>query len=364
MGIIFGSVTESTEDFLVNVPTSTFASTSTIMECTLDFVNELNSEWSSLMESMLVKELTVLESTGSEMVYEANGAANFIEKIKEFFSNLWSKFTGIIKKWYEAVDDMLHDTANFIKKYKDDFIAGAKLIPSQGLTIKGYDFAGLKDASQNIKNADTAIDRNSTFERLLMVADATGTFTSDYAAAIKEIKDQQPEYESKIVKILGSPTGSVGKFNEEIKKFYYGAETKSIKSVNTTEMLNDVTTAQAAKKEVKAIYNEFKNGVNKQIKEVNSWKKGLDKSDDLISVKMALINSQLVSLRFNKTKTATTVGVILSAMGAKLRQDKETIKRVAGLATKASKITKPDTKAVGESSTSDFESEIFGSEDL
>lgn len=364
MGRIFdnlneGAVEETTEDYLVKVECRDFDDSLSLIECALTFVNEMNEDWNTTMRSMALKELAVLESTGVEMVYEAFDAKSYIDKIVAFFKTLWENVSGLFKSWYTKIDSYVNENKGFIKKYEAAFLSGAKNIPADGFKIKGYDYSGLSKAADNIKAASAAII-DSDLDELLLAADLSKIAKEDYADFIKKNKENDTDFSTKILMLLGAKDGDMKSFNTNLKKFYFGESINKITSIDTAAILKDVKSAYSAKNEVKAIYSTFQKDINSQIKKVEGWKKGLDKADELRTLKMSVINSELVPLRFQKQKTSTAIGVILQAIATKLRQDKEVMKIVSKFAAEDKQVVAAAIDTVKESSTSDFESSVFG----
>ena len=355
MGRIFDTLNES-EDYLLNVNTTDFSAVTSYVECALGFVNEMNEGWNQSIREMYLKELAVLESTGSEIVLEAADGKSFLDTIKNWFTSLWARVAGMIKKWVDAIDAKRRDNTKFVKENKDAFEAGAKLIPADGIKIKGYKYTGLDKAVDNIKAALNDVDKDSTFEEIITADGTYGPMEKETIAKyVSDTKEKDAAFKESYLKKIGIEDGNIKTYNASLKKLYFGEEITSISAseINTKQIMDDVSNAAGSRNLIKAAYTVFKNDINNQIKLVEGWKKNIAKGDGLVSMKMAAINSHLVPIRFTKTITATAYGIILQACAAKLKQDKEVMKKVAALVPKEKKV-------VGESSTADFESALFG----
>lgn len=107
------------------------------MEASLQHVLESEINWNNLMRAVAIKELSVLESTGIQMVYEAADTKGFLNKVKEFFRNIIAKIKGLFQSFVAHLDKWFKNDEAFIKKYQEAKIDEKDLT---GLTINGYKF--------------------------------------------------------------------------------------------------------------------------------------------------------------------------------------------------------------------------------
>lgn len=87
-------------------------------EAGMHLVAESEYNYNKIMKAVALDELYVLESTGSEMVYESGRISGFLNKVKEFFKKLWEKVKGIFAKFIAMINSYAQSDKDFVKKYK------------------------------------------------------------------------------------------------------------------------------------------------------------------------------------------------------------------------------------------------------
>lgn len=78
--------------------------------------NEQN--YNMIMNAMMSREFSVLESTGEEMVYEAADVKKFFALVKETVARWWSKIQGVFKNIMDRISEFINGDMRFVKKYE------------------------------------------------------------------------------------------------------------------------------------------------------------------------------------------------------------------------------------------------------
>lgn len=90
------------------------------IEAALRICYESTVNWNRIKEACAADEITCLESTGQEMIYEGAKLDAFIDKAKAFFQNLWKKVQEMFKKVLIQFSSWFQSDKDFLNKYKKD----------------------------------------------------------------------------------------------------------------------------------------------------------------------------------------------------------------------------------------------------
>lgn len=259
--------------------------------------NEQNHN--AIMTAMLTREYNFLESTGSVMVYEASKIENFLEMVKTNIQKFWAKVKGVFKKLMDNISSIVLSNKAFVKKYRSANIS----IPKDAKKFTGYKFTNLN------------INYSKVVDIVKLVANATA---KDYE---KYKKDEKAD--EKVDEIRGALLNTSGikaiDFDDELKKYLYGSvNTEVMVPKNFQALLNDLETADSAKKSAKNAYKEAEKTIKGLLSEVKK-EKADSKTEDAekrAKAKAEIINKSL-------TVMSTALNAHVRAITASAVQDRK-----------------------------------------
>lgn len=97
----------STHDYIGIVESDKYAIPDDIhsfFEGSMYLAESVNSNYNIMMKSIAINEAMVLESTGSEIIYEGNALSALKDKVKKLFIAIWAKIKALFEKiyaWFE-----------------------------------------------------------------------------------------------------------------------------------------------------------------------------------------------------------------------------------------------------------------------
>ena len=121
-----------------------------VEECSMNIVIESEMNWNSLMRAVAVTELSCLEETGEELIYEASTGGGFLSKVKEFFVNLLAKIKGLFKKFFALIQSYTAGDKEFVKSYRATLLK----INTTDFSYKGYEFTHVDETATKLEAAD------------------------------------------------------------------------------------------------------------------------------------------------------------------------------------------------------------------
>lgn len=247
----------------------------------LEAVAESEANYNLIMQTIGVSELAYFEEHGTEIVYEAEGFAGFIESAKKFFQNLWEKIKAIFHKFFAWLESLVRDGKDFAKKYEAE---ARKKWPDldSDFSIKGYKFTKLEQANWN-----AAFDAG-----LGVVPGSNGrnvaALPTTKAALEDLIKKHNEEWQGKmraaIAKaVVGSNDSDLesGEFDKVLKEGFRGGESTAQvlekSDLDLEAAIKDCKDYSNTKKAAEKAYKDFENGIKDLMKGMDQLKKDLDK---------------------------------------------------------------------------------------
>ena len=280
-----------------------------IEECAMNIVVESEMNWNSLMRAVAVTELSCLEETGEELIYEASTGGGFLSKVKEFFVNLLAKVKGLFKKFFALIQSYTATDKDFVKKYRADLLK----INTRDFSYKGYKFTNLDNVSSKLGDAnkemrdfiDTKIAAQKDITDAIYTSgnvvavndkgggllepekDATGKVTGYKNDVIKKIDDVikidedtddfDEELRGKAAKGAGVGDGkrTAKELEDDLFEYYRNGESskEEIENVNVSQLLNDIDTTKSLRKNAEKQYKELTKAIDKDIKEIENIQK-------------------------------------------------------------------------------------------
>lgn len=269
--------------------------------------NEQN--YNKIMNAFMMKEFSVLESTGEEMVYEAVDVKKFFDLVKETVARWWSKIQGVIKKVMETISEKTDMNKAFVKKYKDKDIK----VPSKDKKFVGYNFDNMK-APEFEKVAD-------------IVSKTAGSFANIADFNLEEFKVKADAAKNQMRgAACGKDSVSAEDFDKELKLALFGSEEKVDLNLKTfATLLSDIESAKDVKNAAKDAYKKAQNTVKKLLGEIkkaeSEMKKASESKDekkDVMKQGRALSDTINASLSI----MSKAMSVYTKAMFTSLNQDR------------------------------------------
>lgn len=229
--------------------------------------NEQN--YNMVMNAMMTREFSVLESTGEEMVYEAANVKGFFANIQKVIANFWQKVQGMFKAAMSRIQDFVSSNGKFVKKYKGQDMKK----PEKEKKFMGYDFTTNEPGFEKVadiisKNvAKTDIERDSA---------KANTYVENFKANFSGLKDRM-RYAAVYDKDGGHLNDS--DFIKAARVQFYGAEKKKeVELPAFGELLSILEGASIAKGRVKSTYKSCENTIKALRSDVKRTESGLLKS--------------------------------------------------------------------------------------
>lgn len=280
-----------------------------IEECAMNILVESEMNWNSLMRAVAVTELSCLEETGEELIYEASTGGGFLSKVKEFFVNLLAKIKGLFKKFFALIQSYTATDKEFISKYRSTLLK----INTKDFSYKGYKFTNIDDASTKLANANNEMTTTITTKisshsdiidniyksgavlkiddsdgGLLKKKGGNGADKDDYVNPIvvkldgiikldEDTDDFDEELRSAAAKGAGLSEGkrTAKELEEDLFEYYRNGESskEEIDDVSVSKLLNDIDVTKSVRKEAEKKYKELTKAIDKNIKEVEDIQK-------------------------------------------------------------------------------------------
>ena len=273
--------------------------------------NEMN--YNAVMNAFMVKEFTVLESTGSEMVYEAADVKQFFELVKKTLAKWWAKIQGVFKNVMDSIAKLVSQDERFIKKYeKADIVK-----PEVDKKFQGFDFGKRNVPDYDKVAGEVRLAVQMGIKNLTMLAgdkakEYVETFNKDFAG----VKD----------KMRGDACGKGGSvkeedFEKELKIGFFGSEEKvDIELKSFAELINELKHAKMVKARVKGSYKKAEASVKELHKEIKNAEGRFLKlpKDPNMGIAKCLTDSVNASLRI----MSKAISMDTKAMMVELRQNR------------------------------------------
>lgn len=291
-----------------------------VLECTDDpavacyrIALENEQNYNSLMNAMMGREYSVLEQTGETMVYEAANIKGFFENLKKIVQKWWDKITGAIKKAIEGIQASVATNKAFVAKYRK-----AKMqTPEKSKEFKGYKFpaneakyAQISDLVQ--KAVDVRTISNLSDEK-----------------ATEVINDFKDSFDTTKAHMRGAACGNVSNtissddYERQLKLAYFGSTDKvAIDLVPFGTLISELSTADEAKKAVKAAYKEAESAVKGLHKDIKVAEVQLMKNAGIRNSGMKVGKCLSDAVNASLIIMSKALHVQISAMNTKVAQDR------------------------------------------
>ena len=267
--------------------------------------NEQN--YNAIMNAFMMKEFSVLESTGQEMVYEAADVKKFFENVKNMVLKFWEKIKGVFKALAAKIAGAVTTNKAFIKKYKDGKFETPKA------PFPGYEFPNVKDETiytaitNMIPGSDASLSNMDQVNKLLEMSldDIKGEMRG------AAIADPNKKIEA-------------GSFSTELKKYFYGSEKKkeNVKLPAFSALISELEGAKEARKKMKDAYKGAEKAVKEDLKKLQDAKKAVEKNDENRGAKMKAAKFITDCISASIHIMSATNSMHVRALYAKVMQDR------------------------------------------
>ena len=259
-------------------------------------VAEAEENWNNIMKAVGIYELNTLEETGAEVVYEANTAASFLEKIKDFFKMIWEKIVAVFKKFFAMIDSWVKSDKDFVKKYEK---ALKGMTNTKDFKFKGYKFTdgvSVNDANAKIESSF----KKNLFSEYTTKADDLNAVATKLGDDLDSVDAKFDKMDECIDKARGSVFGEgsldAKEFGEKLHECYRdNKDSKDELSLSDlggiSDILATISGAAKAKKDAETEYKTLKKTIDDMIKKVDRWKPAFKAagSDELDTKKNSLL---------------------------------------------------------------------------
>ena len=274
--------------------------------------NEQN--YNAIMTAMLTREYSVLESTGSEMVYEAGKIKEFFGWIKKQIQKFWAKVQGVFKKVMDTIGSIVLSNKAFIKKYRS--VQGAMKKPADGAKFEGYEFGNLEIYYEKLADA-VAIESKKEINESLRDASMKDADRKEKRAFTDEVKNHYRGI------LIGASGGvSTSDYDEQLRlKLYGSAQPVKIALKDFKTLLDELESAKDVKKDAQDGYKEAQKSIKKFLKNVKECEDKLSGKAAEQGAKNAKFISEMVNFALNTMSQALSVQT--RAITAKATQDRK-----------------------------------------
>lgn len=248
-----------------------------LLEANARIVAEAEYNYNKFMQTVGIAELAHFEENGEELVYEASTAGSFLDKVKQFFVNLWSKIVALFKKFFAMFDSAIKSDKEFLNKYKK-YINKISSSDISDMEYKGfkYDYKTdmLKSAAEKMES---------------LIGDETG-YTSSQLASLGNIDksnfDKLSEKEDVVDKMRARALGKMSdsytesEFQKELFAILRSGEDSkdTLPKIEVSKYVAILEGSKGRKSAAEKQYKETKDIINKVIKACEDAKKVFEKA--------------------------------------------------------------------------------------
>lgn len=270
--------------------------------------NEQN--YNAIMNAMMTREYSVLESTGSEIVYEAANVKQFFELVKKQINKFWAKIQGVFKKLMDIIVSNTASNKAFIKKYGNSTFHK----PETGKEFKGYEFgslgvvdydgiAGLVAKHVHVSDVAAADEEKAT------------KFVTDFNAKFEDIKSEMRGL------ACGESKVAAGEFDSTLRVKLYGSKEKVvIKPKEFKSLIAELGSAMNSKKLAKESYNAAQKAVKILRGDVKHAESNLAKTEGRKNHGMKIAKCLTDAINASLTIMSKAFSVQTGAIVADMRQ--------------------------------------------
>lgn len=275
--------------------------------------NEQN--YNMIMNAMMTREFSVLESTGEEMVYEAVNIKGFFKSVQEALGRFWAKVQGIFKNVMDKLQDLVSSNKDFVKKYKGKTMQR----PEKEKKFKGYEFEKAEPAGYVA--VTEIIDRHVDASKISSLNDnGANEFATKFRDEFGSLKDNM---RGAVVYGVEQPLEEK-EFLKEAQKRFFGSEKKDLELVDFSHLIKRLEGAKDAKDSAKKSYKAAADAVKKLRTDVKQAESALVKEAGRKNATGGMKVARCMTDAINASLgiMARAMSVEVAAISARARQDR------------------------------------------
>lgn len=316
------------------------------MDSALRVMAENTANWNAIMESIGIEELSVYESTGSDIIYEEGTITNIFNKFKEVLKKIIEKIKGIFNKFMTVLNSWTAKDKEFTRKYKSDLLkANTKDFEFKGFkfTLDKIDTGSFSDNLRDTTKSKflSSTDKNGkTYGLTDIKSDTDATNANKYEEVKKNFIDQREdildEYRGQFINDGSKIDAS--DFSKELFEALRNGEstpdTLDDKDIEVYKCIQDIENTEKDKKNAKKLFDAINKGISDAIKEIDDINKELirntpDKSNSsadankLNTAKIGLLSAIISIYESEKSINTVVYGAYIQAIKDRNRQSKQ-----------------------------------------
>ena len=263
--------------------------------------NEQN--FNNIMNAMMIKEYTCLESTGAEMVYTEGVIGDFFDAVSKTIKVWWGKFMDMIQKAQDFVIKYTKENGMFIKKYKGKSM---KAPTESKMDVKGYAYAKLQS------NGKTLVTEVMNFFNSIskgILAEINSDDIDVINKAKETLEQDNTEFEDNLKLLVNDLAKTKDKAVAEAVKCYYRGPKQDIVVGDFKELLKEMEQAVKIRKHLKEDYNDAKKACKELLNSVSRMKKACSRKDETETARISAAKTVSTSIK----KTMNAMGKVQSA---------------------------------------------------
>jgi hypothetical protein len=344
-------------DYLSNVKTNNvIPSYASVNEGYLYVIEASEKDFYSMMKTIGLDELGILEATGKPAIYEAGKISAVIDNAIGFLKKLWANLKGMFtkvlstlktscikfKKWWDHDGDVIHLFINTIAKSKSK-----KLIDgSFGMLYSYENMDEIIHGKGVLWKAVNSYD-DTLFNHSLVNLDVKAYTPNRDANNAKQAMEKAKVQLIKAM-ALGSDANDTS-IKERVKTYIRGSKEPNVEvnkafiQKNFDEMVRTCAEYRYVAEKVTALFNVAKKDINDEIKKLNSLKSKID---------MDIYQQYMESIKFGKQTVVTICNAATDCLFEQQREYRKILFKLA-TASKANAKNKYDSKMHTEAAADD-----------
>lgn len=292
-------------------------------ESALYVIERSESDFAEMMKQIGLKELGVLESTGTQIVYEGANMKELVGKIVKWLQDRWADIHGLFNK---ALNFFKGKAEEFKTKMRNKKVDGLKkraekLVDKDfGKTYEYTDFDAIVEGTGALW---TAVDKFSKgINDLQWKYDSVKNDTT--AGDANDMKDQMETMKEELLKAFGLETSATeANVKDAVRDQIRGKEVTINKAYivnNIEKAFDDSSNYNKTAGKVKKQFAKVKKTFDEDIKSVKKERK---------SVNSSYLNMYLPYLKFGKNTVAAISGATVQTIKEKMTTDMRLVLKVA-----------------------------------
>lgn len=288
-------------------------------ESALEYVYENENNYNALIKAIGISEYRYFQDTGKDLLLTESGAFSaVIDKAKDFFKSIGEKIKALFNKFRAFIGSKLGDDKKFVDKYGDKI----KDVDITNFETKGYKFTAL----------DTAL--SATDFKINDLKGADDPEAGKFRTGSSDIDDKESDVNRAV--LYGILTGesatelSTGEFTKKLKSALVGdAVTLKKADIAKDKLLDDIKTAKSDITKVNNLEKTSTHAIQGMIKELERYKKSIDKDNDDREGKIKAVNKNIKIFKDYASAITAGCGAVIDAVKKRRGQSKAICIKIA-----------------------------------